>query len=272
MICSSPKVRLAQIFSNNAVGKIKQKLIEDEETRADCTISRVFDRGGNGMNSLNGSISTTKRHHSDLRFEGICSECAHCGHALTDSVSIERGIGPVCSKKGYLEDPKDADELQAMIDLAEYPDLVEFLVEHHKPQGVRGLMNGLVKLCSLNRKHEAFGAMCEAISSLGFDKLASVLRESIAVVEVKIHKEHPDYYLVWVKKRDFTWAWNRALKAIPGWRYPRRGLRGILIPKREEPRRALWRAMKNHYEGLCVKTPNGCFKIETRPKAAKVVA
>lgn len=222
---------------------------------------------------LNGTISTTKRHHSTLKFEGICSECAHCGHALTDSASIERGIGPVCSKKGYNEEPKeDIDEMQALIALAEYPELVEFLTEHYKPEGARGLMNGLVKICSLNRKHEAFGAMCEAIECLGYEKLASVLRESIAVVDVKEHKEHPGYYLVWVKKADFTWSWNRALKAIPGWRYPRRGLRGILIPKAEGPRQLLWRAMKEHYEGLCVKTPNGCFKIEPRPKAAEVAA
>lgn len=224
------------------------------------------------MNALNGTISTTKRHHSNLVFEGVCSECAHCGHSLTDSVSIERGIGPVCSKKGYKEDAKDADELQAMIDLAEYPDLVEFLVEHHKPQGVRGLMNGLVKLCSLNRKHPAFGAMCEAVSSLGFDKLASVLRESIAVVDVKEHPEYPGYYLVWVKKRDFSWSWARSLKNIPGWRYPRKGIRGILVPVQEAARKQLWTAMKDHYEGLVVKTPKGAFKIEPRPKAKTVAA
>jgi len=224
------------------------------------------------MNDLNGTISTSKRHHSNLVFEGVCSECAHCGHALTDSVSIERGIGPICSKKGYKEEPQDADEIQAMIDLAEYPDLVEFLTENYKPQGVRGLMNGLVKICSLNRKHDAFGAMCVAVSSLGFDKLASVLRESIAVVDLKEHDEHPGFYLVWVKKRDFTWAWAKSLKAISGWRYPRRGLRGILIPKQEDARKMLWAAMKDHYEGLVVKTPKGAFKICRRPKKATVAA
>ena len=225
------------------------------------------------MNGLNGTISTTKRHHSDLILEGVCSSCAHCGQALTDSASIERGIGPICSKKGYNEEPKeDIDEMQALIALAEYPELVEFLTENYKPEGTRGLMNGLVKICSLNRKHEAFGAMCEAIEALGYEKLASVLRESIAVVEVKEHDEHPGYYLVWVKKKDFTWGWNRALKAIPGWRYPRRGLRGILIPKQEEARQALWKAMKEHYMGLVVKAPNGCFKIEDRPKKDQVAA
>jgi len=218
------------------------------------------------MQQLNGTISTAKQHHSSLIYEGVCTSCAHCGHALTDSISIERGIGPVCSRKGYLEDPKEADEIQAMIDLAEYPSLVDFLTKNYKPQGVRGLMNGLVRLCSLNRKHDAFGAMCDAVQSLGYEKLASLLRESIAVVILREHKDYPDYYLVWVKKRDFTWGWSRSLKAIAGWQYPEEGIRGILIPKTEHARQLLWRAMKEHYEGLVVKTPKGAFKIEPRPK------
>jgi hypothetical protein len=109
--------------------------------------------------------------------------------------------------------------------------------------------------------------MCEAVSSLGYDRLASTLRESIAVVELKEHDEYPGYYLVWVKKKDFSWGWARALKAIPGWRYPRRGLRGILILKQETARQQLWKAMKEYYEGLVVKTPKGTFKIQPRPKA-----
>ena len=64
---------------------------------------------------MNGTISTTKLHHGTLIMSGVCEKCAHCGQPLTDSVSIERGIGPVCSNKGYKEEPKDADEIQAMI-------------------------------------------------------------------------------------------------------------------------------------------------------------
>jgi hypothetical protein len=211
---------------------------------------------------MNGTISTAKLHHSTLVFQGVCSKCAHCGQPLTDSVSIERGIGPVCSKKGYLEDePKDADEIQAMIDLAEYPDLVEFLTENYKPQGVRGLMNGLVRLCSLNRKHEAFGAMCEAVSSLGYDKLAAVLRESIAAIKVTCPDER--HYHVWVKRSDFGWPWYNSIKVIPGFQRVRGGCR---FPKNDTSRRMLWAAMRRHYEGLVVKTPNGAFKIEPRPK------
>jgi hypothetical protein len=46
----------------------------------------------------------------------------------------------------------------------------------------------------------------------------------------------------------------------------------MLIPKQETARQLLWKAMKEHYEGLVVKTPGGCFKIEPRPKKAEVAA
>ena len=219
------------------------------------------------MDNFNGTISVTKRNHSELILSGFCSKCAHCGQPLTDSVSIERGIGPVCSKKGYLEDPKDADEMQAMIDLAEFPELVDFLTENYKPLGVRGLMNGLVKVCSLNRKHECFGACCEAIVSLGYDRLASTLRESIAVV--KVTEPTDGVYNVWVKKSDFSWPWYNSIKVIPGFSRVRGGCR---FPKNEQSRKMLWQAMREHYDGLVVKTPTGAFRIGPRPKAREVAA
>jgi hypothetical protein len=222
--------------------------------------------------SIVGGLSTKKRHHLHLVFEGVCSHCAHCGQPLSDAVSIERGMGPVCSKKGYKEDPTDPDELQAMIDLAEYPDLVDFLTENYKPLGVRGLMNGLVRICSLNRKHDAFGACCEAIESLGYAKLASVLRESIAVVLLSEPDKHPGCYVVWVKRRDFTRYWGYDVKRIQGARQER-GTRGIIVPKNDVSRRKLWEAMRRHYLGLVVKTPKGAFKITApKPKPAPTPA
>lgn len=204
-------------------------------------------------------LTTQKRHHSDLLLEGVCQRCAHCGMELTDSVSVERGIGPTCSKKGYLEDPKDGDEMQAMIDLAEYPELVQFLTDHYKPQGVRGLMNGLVKVASLNRKHAVFSVCCDAIDSLGYRKLASILRESLAAVLVSENKQYPDYLVVWVKRANFQWSWYRLLKVIPGVRHKTYGVRGVLVPKVQ--RRALWAAILSEYKGLVVKTPKGAFKV-----------
>ena len=198
-----------------------------------------------------------RRHQ--LVFEGACSHCAHCGQPLTDSVSIERGIGPICSKKGYHEDvPQNVDELQAMIDLAEYPDLVNFIVDRYKPQGVRAMMNAIVKICSLNRRSPVHSACCDAIESLGYVRLASTLRESVAVVEISDCPHSSGNYLVWVKKSAWHWGWTNALRAVPG-AYFSRQHKGTVVPKTHK--RELWELMLKHYEGLCAKTPNGTIKI-----------
>jgi hypothetical protein len=214
--------------------------------------------------SLTGTVNTKKRVHSDLIMEGVCQRCAHCGMELTDSVSVERGIGPTCSKKGYLEDPKDGDEMQAMIDLAEYPELVDLLTKNYKPLGVRGLMNGLVKVASLNRKHEVFSACCDAIDSLGYGRLAALLRDSIAAISVYENDKYPDYLVVWVKKAYWNYTWMRELYNIPGTRTKIHGIRGVLILKTQKQN--LWAAMKRVYEGYVVKTNKGAFKIKSGPK------
>ena len=202
-------------------------------------------------------------------FEGVCENCAHCGMPLTDSVSVERGIGPICSKKGYMEEPANGDEIQAMIDLAEYPELVDFLTANYKPQGLRGLMNGLVKVCSLNRKHEVFSACCDAIQSLGYGKLAAVLRESIATVSVKKLPKHAGFFSVWVQKCDFDVEWGKEMLAIPGAKQVKQA-RGILIPVNDVNRKAIWRSLREYYEGLVVRTEKGAYKIGARPKKAAV--
>jgi len=210
------------------------------------------------------NVTTKKRLHGDLIMEGVCSRCAHCGMELTDSVSVERGIGPTCSRKGYLEDPKDGDEMQAMIDLAEYPELVDLLTRNYKPQGVRGIMNGLVKVASLNRKHEVFSACCDAIDSLGYRKLATLLRDSIAAIAVSEDAKYPDFYTVWVKKAYWNYTWMREVYSIPGHRAKIYGVKGILIPKTQK--RALWLSLMRVYSGYVVKTAKGAYKIKSGKK------
>mgnify|MGYP001236362137 CR=1 FL=1 len=195
-----------------------------------------------------------------LVFQGVCSSCAHCAMKLTDAISIQRGLGPICSKKGYLEDPTNPDEMQAMIDLAEYPDLVDFLTKTYKPQGVRGLMNGLVKICSLNRRSPVHQACCDAIESLGFRSLASLLRESIAIIEIKSPKfsNLNTHVKVWVKKSEWNWTWSRDLKTIPNLYFSKQE-KGWMVPI--SAKRPLWELVKKHFGGFCCKTEKGTVKV-----------
>ena len=194
-----------------------------------------------------------------LVLEGVTSHCAHCGQPLTDSVSIERAIGPLCSKKGYLEEVTPVDDTDAFLALAEYPQLVEYLTAKYKPNGNRALCNGLVRTASLNRRTPVHAACTDAVDALGYKRLASALRESLSVVEISDSKSKPDAYGIWVKRSDFSWGFYNELKALPGvysLRYP---ARETVVPKVH--RRKLAELLLKYYEGLCVKTQGGAHKI-----------
>lgn len=205
-----------------------------------------------------------KGHHYKLVFQGVCSNCAHCALKLTDSVSIERGIGPVCSKRGYAEDPTNTDEMQAMIDLSEFPALVDFLIKNYKPLGVRGLMNGLVKICSLNRGSPVHQACCDAIESLGYTHLASTLRESTRVVEIEDFDDTT--YRVWVKRSEWHPGWSYDLQRLSG-AYLSRQHKGWLVPKAHK--NMLWALILKHYPGYSARVP---FPGDKRGRTVKIVA
>jgi hypothetical protein len=192
--------------------------------------------------------------------EGVCSHCAHCGIGLKDAVSIQRGIGPICSKRGYNDpDPEQVDEMGAMFALGEYPELVKYLNDHWKSKGHRGLMNGLVRIASLNRKTPVHEACCDAIDSLGWRKLASTLRESLAVMEIKDSKTHAEHFEVWIKKTEYKYAWSRDMRVEVPHSFFSRPLKAMVVPKKNK--RELWNLMLRHYAGLCAKTPSGTVKI-----------
>jgi hypothetical protein len=223
-------------------------------------------------------VTTQKVHHHDLILDGVCSHCAHCGQPLTDSVSIQYGIGPVCRKKGYLEDLREnVDDVQALIEISEWPALVEFLTQNYKPQGLRGLMNGLVRICSLNRRSRVHTACTNAIEALGFEKLASLLRESICAVELKDLGDGT--VEAWVKKQHYRSAWFFDVQRIGGTK--QYGKKGIVLRlydaapdgskkpavvayrgKRMPARLALWEILNAHFRGLFVKTKGGAVRIQ----------
>lgn len=210
-----------------------------------------------------GVISTEKMVHGTMVLNGICTQCVRCRLKLTDAVSIERGLGPECSSKGYAEDPTNPDEMGAMIELAEFPALVEFLTEHYKPLGVRGLMNGLVRIAALNRKSPVHGACANAIEMLGYQKLAAALRDALVMMKVTRSEQHAGHLKVWVRSAEYTREWSRDCYAnIPHCFYDRVE-RGLIVPDRKECKSALWRCMMRHYAGECAATPTGTVRIPT---------
>ena len=203
---------------------------------------------------------TFKGERYTLVYEGVCSACAHCGMPLTDAVSIQRGLGPICSRKGYeAEDIKVSDDSEALMALAEYPELVDWLSAKYKPQGNRGLVNGLVRVASLNRRSPVHSACTDAVEALGYKRLASALRESLAVIELTDSKENPDHYSMWIKKSEFSWAFYNELRKLDGVALRKYPTKHTIVPKKH--RVAMARLFVEYYAGLCVKTANGAHRI-----------
>jgi hypothetical protein len=195
----------------------------------------------------------------ELVFEGVCVHCAHCGLALTDSESIERGLGPICSKKGYMEEVEPKDSTEAMLALAEYPKLVDYLVNKYKDKGNRGLVNGLTRTASLNRRTPVHAACTDAIDALGYKKLASALRESISSIEIFDVKDNPNDYGLWIKRSDFSWDFYNKLRKLTGVRMVKHPKKATLVPRTH--RMALAQLIVETYSGLYVKTATGTSKI-----------
>lgn len=239
------------------------------------------------------NVTVTKLPHKNMILDGVCSHCAHCGQQLTDSVSVQRGIGPICSKRGYSEDPVEADEMQAMIDIAEFPELVKFLVDHYKPLGIQGLVNGLVRVASLNRprgrgqslgNRQLFMSICDAVNSLGHRKMAEVLRNTLVVATVTDDESNPGCVLVHVKFRDLPSGWSGTVRgAIWGARFdkekkswiipihhPQDAARKAMSHVRVEGsqdeyltnKKALWGLFVANFPGMSVKTKTGVAKIK----------
>lgn len=238
-------------------------------------------------------LAPTKLPHRNLILHGVTSHCAHCGQDLTDAVSVQRGIGPICSRKGYSEDPVEADEIQAMIDLAPWPELVEFLTTHYKPLGIRGLVNGLVRVCSLNRPRgrgqkegnaKVFDACCDAIENLGHRKMAAILRNTLAVVSLKNSEQDPGCVEVWVKKSEWTPSWSQdCFNKLAGAKFDKKR-KAMIIPLykpdhigdashqrlskvtqdnvRLTNREVLWGMLVHHYNGCVLKKGKESVKIK----------
>lgn len=210
-------------------------------------------------------IDTKKLHHSTLILEGVAQRCAHCGLQLTDSISIQSGLGPLCRKKaGYFKEPEvDGDLMQAMIYLSPYPEVVDFLLRHHKPDGNRGLMNGLVKLCALNRKTDLHRACTNAIQALGYTNIASVLRKSMEDISILPSKTKEGFLQMRIARRLYSGVFQSKLRQlVPNLRFDY-AARSWIVP--ESCRQGLWKLLQEHYNGCVLTTASGTRFVGANP-------
>lgn len=194
----------------------------------------------------------------------VASSCAACGRRLTDGVSIEKGIGPVCRKKYLYEDAYPIDDGMKL-------QLAVFLTESAIPQALavrigeaclddnsRRAANLLVHAASTEGAHAAIEA-AHALRLLGYDVLANKVQERLSSVQIKVEGSYlivrtpfDPAFLIEVREiRGRRWDFTRKINAIP-----------------VAQKVALFEALLRCYPGALGVGPKGPFVIERKERAA----
>jgi hypothetical protein len=160
----------------------------------------------------------------------LATDCAVCGKALRDALSVDLGIGPDCRKKyGYN---------------------VEIDPEARKTA------NKIIHAIACERSADAPNRrgiidMIEQVRALGLADLATILAQRLSTVEISTR---PDGRIgVDVAYSEETVA---ALRAVPG-RYWDRDAKLTTYPAQREVKNALWATLRRLFPGAIVRLPGG---------------
>jgi Family of unknown function (DUF6011) len=151
----------------------------------------------------------------------LATNCAACGRALRDAVSVELGIGPDCREKyGYNEGP-EANRLEA---------------------------NHLIFLAADAKETIPATEACVKLRELGFAKLAEkILTRFIGIRLVQV----ANVYMVYTP---FTEVAVNALRAIPGRTWNPEN-KANMVPV--HAKNSLWKALKKAFPGQSMLGPDG---------------
>lgn len=193
---------------------------------------------------------------NNLALHGVCTVCAHCALTLTDSMSIETGLGPVCRKKARYDDPENADkdETVAMALLAKHTEVFDFLINNcGKNKSL--LMKAMVRIASLNRNTELHRDITNAIEALGWVTLANHLRKPFAAISIS---KNDDWYALKIQKKYFSYEYWSLMREFVEFRFDRLN-RQVLFTQPEKAK--VWHILKICYPNFVLKTPEGFATI-----------
>lgn len=156
----------------------------------------------------------------------VATQCAVCARPLVDSESVNTGMGPECRKKhGYTIDA---------------------------PADARNTANRLVHGIALDRNSLDSLKACDTLESLGFTKLAAILRKRIASIVVTITDGR---YAV---KTPYNPDTVDAMRRIPGRRWDAEG-KVNTFPASSA--RELFDLLKRYHAGALAIGPKGPFQV-----------
>lgn len=196
----------------------------------------------------------------------VATHCAACGRTLTDGVSIEKGIGPVCRKKYRYEDAYSIDRdiaFQVTVFLTEGAipaELAAKIGEACLDDNSRRAANLLVHAASTEGSHAAIEA-AHALRLLGYDVLADRVQRRLA----KIHITVEGAFLI--VQTPFNPLFLHEVRSIRGrrWDYTRK-VNAVPVGQKV----ALYEALLRCYHGELGVGPKGPFVIERKQQKGEV--
>ena len=201
----------------------------------------------------------------------VASHCSACGRMLTDASSIEFGIGPVCRRKhGYedapaIEDPTPATAILETLTEGVVRDAAIEAVQGKDSRKAAKVLNLALAVWRHAKRLNATEDFdvnariaCEALKVLGYGTLAEKVLETFAEPE-----KTPEVFISEVGgrlslKTPYNPEFVEAVRDIKGRKWDRES-RVWTVPSSQK--RAAWKALRAHYEGLVAEGPKGMFII-----------
>lgn len=178
----------------------------------------------------------------------VATHCCLCGRALTDAVSLERGIGPVCAEKHGVDGEHGATDWAAVARLVPAALVVE--------GDARRTANRVLYRVSASRDSAEVPALVEGLRALGFATVADRLTERLAEEGAVTVRREGDVLRV---EAPFNPAFNEALRAAaPGRRWDREA-KAWRVPA--TARAGLWSALREVFRGHAIVTDAGVRMI-----------
>ena len=187
----------------------------------------------------------------------VATDCACCGQALQDAVSVELGIGPVCRKKHGFAAPDagtvaDWDTALAAVERMPAAEAQRVLDVVHGDADVRRVANVLVHLVAVHQGGPAVAHAVAALRALGFLKLADRIARHVAKIVVTVEGD------TLAVASPYSDASTHEFRQVPGRRFDGATKRNVFPA---HARAAVWKALRRCYAGQMGIGPAGLFMI-----------
>jgi hypothetical protein len=243
---------------SNIIGQLRETMPYGEEsffegTYPDHTIEALEEyvkAYGYIVDVYKGGLSLRRSNVWDI----APTHCLCCGRPLTDSTSVDAGIGPVCRKKYNYEDAPvlDAPTIEQLKQL----DFMGYTFESQIKDS-RKAANNLVRYYAViahqGRKRDQQIQIINVLYMMGLSVLADKISDRLVdgpSIEIK-------GTLLFIEAR-YDQLWVDAIKGINGRKFDAK-TKTWSVPLTQK--QSLWSVIKAHFKGCVGKGPKGVFVV-----------